>query len=198
MNRRAAALVVPLALLSACGGGGGKGSSLPPVNNTPQKKTGTATFSFKIPGKNTMARVRRPYYQSQATEGVAIDWLSTTPNAPDYSAAIAATCPATLPAGVVACTVVNGNTDYMFQLQIPAGTYPNLTVTTYDTPPSGGTFTGNMLAQGQLAAPVVIVAGQANTIPGSHILRRSGFGEFSAGAGSIARRDVQRQSLGDW
>ncbi len=166
MNRRAAALVVPLALLSACGGGGGKGSSLPPVNNTPQKKTGTATFSFKIPGKSTMARVRRPYYQSQATEGVAIDWLSTTPNAPDYSAAIAATCPATLPAGVVACTVVNGNTDYMFQLQIPAGTYPNLTVTTYDTPPSGGTFTGNMLAQGQLAAPVVIVAGQANTIPG--------------------------------
>ncbi len=167
MIRRAFALLVPLALLTACGGGGGKGGSLPPASSGPQaKKTGTATFSFGIPGKNTMTRVRRPYYQSQATQGVAIDWLSTHPNVPDYAATISAVCPATLPAGVTACTIDGqGNTDYTFQLQIPAGTYPNFNVTTFDTQPSGGTFTGNVLAQGQLAAPVVIVAGTTNAIP---------------------------------
>ncbi|HTU81045.1 MAG TPA: hypothetical protein VMF61_02890 [Candidatus Acidoferrales bacterium] len=113
-----------------------------------------------------MASVRRPYYQSQATQGVAIDWLSTTPAVPDYAAAISATCPATLPAGVVSCTIDGqGNTDYSFQLQIPAGTYTHFTVTTFDAPPAAGTFTGSMLAQGQLAAPVVIAAGTSNTIP---------------------------------
>jgi hypothetical protein len=168
VNRRVTALAIPLALLSACGGGG-TGGSVPPVNTTPQtKKTGTATFSFKLPGKNTMARVRRPYYQSQATQGVAIDWLSSNPSVPDYSAAISATCPAlaSLPPGVASCTVdAQGNTDYSFQLQIPAGTYTNFNVTTFDAPPSGGTFSGHMLAQGQLAAPVVIVAGTTNTVP---------------------------------
>jgi hypothetical protein len=164
-------MVIPLALLTACGGGGGgKGSSLPPAGSAPQsKKTGTATFSLRLPGKNTMARVRRPYYQSQATQGVGIDWVSSNPTSPDYSAPLSATCPAlaSLPPGVVSCTIdANGNTDYSFQLQIPAGTFPNFTVTTFDqAPASGGTFSANMLAQGQLAAPVVIVAGQANTIP---------------------------------
>jgi hypothetical protein len=166
-------MVIPLALLTACGGGGGgKGGSLPPAGNTPQsKKAGTATFSFKLPGKNTMARVRRPYYQSQATQGVGIDWVSSNPTSPDYAAPISAACPlpASLPPGVVSCTIdAQGNTDYSFQVQIPAGTYPNFTVTTFDqAPASGGTFvvSANMLAQGQLAAPVVIVAGQANTIP---------------------------------
>jgi hypothetical protein len=167
VNRRACVIAVPLALLTACGGGG-KSSSLPPVGSSPQsKKIGTATFSFKLPGKNTMSKVRRPYYQSQAAQGVAIDWLSTNPSVPDYSAAISATCPATLPADVVSCTIdAQGDTDYTFQLQIPAGTYPNFTVTTFDAPPmSGGTFSGNMLAQGQLAAPVVIVGGTSNTVP---------------------------------
>jgi hypothetical protein len=173
VNRRATALVVPLALLTACGGGGGKSGSLPPVNNTPQtKKTGTATFSLKLPGKNTMSRVRRPYYQSQATEGVAIDWASTDPTHPDYSAPISAACPiptmgnSNLPPGVTSCTIdANGDTDYSFQLQIPGGTYTAFTVTTFDTAPTLGDFTGNMLAQGQLAAPVVITGGTTNTIP---------------------------------
>jgi hypothetical protein len=174
VNRRASALVVPLALLTACGGGGGKSGSLPPTSNTPQtKKTGTATFSLKLPGKNTMSRVRRPYYQSQATQGVAIDWTSTNPYAPDYSAPISAACPAlptsgnpNLPPGVTSCTIdANGDTDYTFQLNIPAGTYTNFTVTTLDTAPTVGDFTGNELAQGQVAAPVVITAGTTNTIP---------------------------------
>lgn len=163
-------MVIPLALLTACGGGGGgKSGSLPPTGNTPQsKKTGTATFSFKLPGKNTMARVRRPYYQSQATQGVAIDWISTNPTTPDYAAPISAACPlpASVPPGVVSCTIDGqGNTDYTFQLQIPAGNYPHFTVTTFDAQPVSGGFTGSMLAQGQLAAPVVITAGATNTIP---------------------------------
>jgi sugar lactone lactonase YvrE len=162
-------MVIPLALLTACGGGGGKSGSLPPVNNTPQtKKTGTATFSLKLPGKNTMSRVRRPYYQSQATLGVAIDWTSTDPTHPDYSAPISAVCPGapSLPPGVTGCTIdANGDTDYSFQLQIPGGTYTAFTVTTFDTAPTLGDFTGNQLAQGQVGAPVVITAGVSNTIP---------------------------------
>jgi len=153
-------------LLTACGGGA-KGSSLPPVSAPQAKKIGTATFSLKLPSAATMTKLRRRYYQSQATQGVAIDWISTNPDAPDYSAPISATCPGTYPAGVVSCgpDPVDGGTDYTFQLQIPAATYPNFTVTTFDTPPSSGAFTGNMLAQGQLAAPVVIAAGTSNTIP---------------------------------
>jgi hypothetical protein len=161
-------MIIPLALLTACGGGGGKGGSLPPTNTPQTKKIGTATFSLKLPGKNTMSRVRRPYYQSQATAGVAIDWTSTNPYAPDYSAPISAVCPGTpsLPAGVTSCTIdANGDTDYTFQLQMPAGSYSAFTVTTFDTAPSVGDFTGNELAQGQVAAPVVITAGASNTIP---------------------------------
>ena len=168
-------MVIPLALLTACGGGGGKGSSLPPATTPQTKKSGEATFSFKLPGKSTMTKLRRRYYQSQATQGVAIDWTSSNPYAPDYSAPITAGCPTptlgnpNLPPGVASCTVdANGNTDYTFQLQIPAGTYPTFTVTTFDqAPASGGTFVSaaNMLAQGQLAAPVVITAGETNTVP---------------------------------
>ena len=169
MKRHASALLIPLTVLTACGGGGGKGGALPPETSIPQaKKTGTATFSLEIPGKNTLSRVRRPYYQSQATQGVAIDWSSSDPTHPDYSAAISATCPAlpSLPAGVTGCSIDGqGNTDYTFELEIPAGSYSDFTVTTFDTAPTLGDFTGNMLAQGQIAAPVVIVAGTANTIP---------------------------------
>ena len=181
MNRRARASLVTLALLSAllsaCGGGGGKGGSLPPTGSNPQaKKIGTAAFTLKIPGSSTMTKLRRRYYQSQATQGVAIDWVSTNPSAPDYSAPITATCPSPAPSayppGVTNCVgptqSADGGTDYTFQLSIPAGTYPNFTVTTFDqAPASGETFTAsaNMLAQGQLAAPVVITGGTSNTIP---------------------------------
>jgi hypothetical protein len=173
VNRAKSAMVIPLALLTACGGGAGKSGSLPPATNTPQtKKSGEATFSFKLPGKTTMTKLRRRYYQSQATQGVAIDWTSTDPTHPDYSAPISATCPvptlgnSNLPPGVTSCTIdANGDTDYAFQLQIPAGTYPNFTVTTFDTAPTVGDFSGNMLAHGQIAAPVVINPGVANTIP---------------------------------
>jgi len=172
MTRRVIASFVALACLTACGGGGGKGS-LPPAASAPQtKEIGTATFSLKLPGKNTMTKVRRPYYQSQATQGVGIDWTSSNPASPDYAAAISATCPGTLPAGVTSCSIdANGDTDYSFQLQIPGGTYDNFTVTTFDTGPvdctqtGSCTFTGNELAQGQVAAPVVITAGASNTIP---------------------------------
>ena len=169
MGRGKSALLIPLALLTACGGGGGKSGSLPPAGNVPQtKKSGEATFSFKLPGKSTMTKLRRRYYQSQATQGVAIDWTSSDPTHADYSAPISAACPAlpSLPPGVTGCTIdSNGDTDYTFELQITAGTYPNFTVTTFDTAPSVGDFAGNMLAQGQLAAPVVITAGTTNAIP---------------------------------
>ncbi len=174
MIGRTSTVIVMLALLTACGGGGGKGSSLPPTGSAPQaKKIGTATFTLKIPSSSTMTKLRRRYYQSQATQGVAIDWTSSNPNAPDYAAPITATCPAptAYPPGVTNCgpDPVDGGTDYTFQLQIPAGTYPNFTVTTFDVPPaSGGTFptppAANMLAQGQLAASVVITGGSSNTI----------------------------------
>ena len=145
--------------------------------STPQaKKIGTAAFTLKIPGSSTMTKLRRRYYQSQATQGVAIDWASSNPSAPDYSAPITATCPSPAPSayppGVTNCVgptqSADGGTDYTFQLSIPAGTYPNFTVTTFDqAPASGETFTAsaNMLAQGQLAAPVVITGGTSNTIP---------------------------------
>jgi hypothetical protein len=175
VNPGKSALLIPLALLTACGGGGGKGGSLPPAITPQTKKSGEATFSFKLPGKSTMTKLKRRYYQSQATEGVAIDWTSSNPYAPDYSAPITAACPiptvgdSNLPPGVTSCTIdANGDTDYTFQLQIPVGTYPSFTVTTFDqAPASGGSFipSANMLAQGQLAAPVVITAGALNTIP---------------------------------
>ena len=174
MVRRTCASIAVLMILAACGGGG-KGSSLPPTGNTPQaKKIGTATFSLKLPSSSTMTKLRRRYYQSQATQGVAIDWTSSNPYAPDYSAPISAACPAptAYPPGVTNCgpDPVDGGTDYSFQLSIPAGTYPNFTVTTFDAAPaSGGTFApapaANMLAQGQLAAPVTIAGGASNTIP---------------------------------
>lgn len=176
MIRRTSTVIVMLALLTACGGGGGKGSSLPPTGSAPQaKKIGTATFTLKIPSSSTMTKLRRRYYQSQATQGVAIDWTSSNPNAPDYAAPITATCPSPAPSayppGVTNCVgptqSADGGTDYTFQLSIPAGTYPNFTVTTFDqAPASGETFTAsaNMLAQGQLAAPVVITGGSSNTI----------------------------------
>jgi len=174
MVRRTCASIAVLMILAACGGGG-KGSSLPPTGNTPQaKKIGTATFTFKLPGKSTMTKLRRRYYQSQATQGVAIDWTSSNPYAPDYSAPISAACPAptAYPPGVTNCVPdpVDGGTDYTFQLSIPGGSYPNFTVTTFDAAPaSGGTFApapaANMLAQGQLAAPVTITGGASNTIP---------------------------------
>ncbi|HUN29961.1 MAG TPA: hypothetical protein VMV65_09135 [Alphaproteobacteria bacterium] len=167
MTRRLYAALAGIVLLSACGGGS-KGGSLPPASTGPQsKKVGTATFTLKIPSQATMTKLRRRYYQSQATQGVAIDWSSSNPAAPDYSAPISATCPGTLPAGVLTCgpDPLDSGTDYTFQLQIPAGTYPHFTVTTFDVAPSGGTFAGNMLAQGQLAAPVVITGGTSNTVP---------------------------------
>jgi hypothetical protein len=173
MIGRASMLIVALALLTACGGGN-KGSSLPPTGSAPQaKKIGTATFTLKIPSSSTMTKLRRRYYQSQATQGVAIDWTSSNPYAPDYSAPISATCPVptAYPLGVTSCAPdpVDGGTDYSFQLQIPSGSYPNFTVTTFDAAPVSGAFpsapAANMLAQGQLAAPVVITGGTSNTIP---------------------------------
>jgi hypothetical protein len=173
--KRESVLLVPLMLLTACGGGGGKGGLLPPAITPQAKKSGEATFSFKLPGKGTMTKLKRRYYQSQATQGVAIDWTSSNPYAPDYSAPITAACPiptvgdSNLPPGVTSCTIdANGDTDYTFQLQVPAGSYPDFTVSTFDqAPASGGAFipSANMLAQGQLAAPVVITAGALNTIP---------------------------------
>jgi hypothetical protein len=173
MIPRASLLIVAFALLTACGGGGGKSGSLPPTSTPATKKIGTATFTLKIPSSSTMTKLRRRYYQSQATQGVAIDWTSSNPYAPDYSAPISATCPVPTgyPPGVTSCgpDPVDGGTDYTFQLQIPAGSYPNFTVTTFDAAPASGAFpaapAANMLAQGQLAAPVVITGGASNTIP---------------------------------
>jgi hypothetical protein len=152
-----------LAATAACGGGGGS-SALPPPS--PGSKSPTlVTLSLKIPGPTTLAKVRRPAYVSQATQGVAIDWNSTTPTNPDAAFAVTLACPGTLPANVLSCgTDAQGNTTYTFQLPIPAGLY-TITVTTFDTAPSGGAFIGNMLAQGQLGAPVTISAGVANTLP---------------------------------
>lgn len=172
MIRRTCASLTILLLLAACGGGGtGKSGSLPPTTQPSTKKTGSVTFSFKLPGKSTMTKVRRRFYQSQATLGVGIDWTSATPSEPDYAAPISATCPSTLPAGVVSCGIdpVDGGTDYTFELSIPEGTYSNFTVTTFDQAPSGSPLSfassANMLAQGQLPAPVKITAGTTNTIP---------------------------------
>lgn len=166
---RISAALLCAATASACGGGGGGGSVNSVVPKTPSKAPGTATFSFKLPGKSTMAKLRRPYYVSQATQGVAIDWISTDPTHPDYGAAVSATCPipSAYPAGVTNCTIDGqGNTDYTFALQIPAGTYP-LTVSAFNAAPTvGGVFAGSMLAQGQLAAPITIVAGQNTLISG--------------------------------
>jgi len=158
-----------LVSLAACGGGG-HGGSLPPTSPvTPAKKLATATFKFKIPSKTTMSSLRRPAYVSQATEGVAIDWISTNPDDPDYAAAISAACPTTYPAGVTGCTVESSGTVYTFQLAMPSGTYSSssFTVTTFDQPPSrGGIFTGSMLAQGQTGESFVISVGATNSIPG--------------------------------
>lgn len=161
------AVIALLAVLVACGGGGKGGSSLPPTATQPaSKKTGVASFKVKLPGKATMAKVRRNY-QSPATQGISIDWSSTNPYAPDYSAPISAACPSTNPSGVTLCTPdPDGGTDYTFQIPIPAGTY-TLTVSAFDKPPSGSppTFaaSANMLVQGQLGG-VTITGGTSNTV----------------------------------
>lgn len=165
MMRARHALAVSITIvLAGCGGG----SAAPTLPVNAPLIPATATFQFKIPSASAMAKLRRPAYVSQATQGVAIDWTSTNPMQPDYAAAVAAACPNTLPAGVVSCSTNAQGTDYTFQLAISPGTY-TLTVSTFDQPPSGtpGTFgTGaHMLAQGQLASPFVVTAGQANAIP---------------------------------
>src|ERR1700757_2882043 len=100
MIRRACTLVALTSLLTACGGGGS--SAVPSAPKAPQATY--ATFAFRIPGKGTMAQLRRPAYVSQATAGVAIDWTSTNPRNPDFAAPVSATCPGTLPPGVTACS----------------------------------------------------------------------------------------------
>jgi hypothetical protein len=166
MIYRGCASLAILTLLTACGGGGGTAASNAVIPKTPAKAPTTATFAFALPGKATSARVRRPYYQSQATAGVAIDWNSTDPTHPDYAAAIGAVCPGTLPTGITACTIdALGNTDYTFQLAMLPGRY-TFTVSTFAMAPVSGVFTGTVLAQGQLAAPVVISSGTTNTITG--------------------------------
>ncbi len=169
---RISASLVLTALLAACGGGGGA-NALPNTGGaTPSHQMATATFTFKIPGKATMSQLRRSFYSSQATQGVAIDWQSTDPTHPDLAYPISATCPATLPQGITACGPdPKGGTDYTFTLAIAPGSYA-FAVSTFDAAPSGtiptaGVFASPaaMLAQGQLPAPLVIAAGQTNTVP---------------------------------
>ncbi len=113
-----------------------------------------------------MATLKHRAYVSQGTQGVAIDWTSNNPDAPDFSAPVTAACPSTLPAGVTACTVEASGTVYTFALNIPAGTYANFTVSSFGTAPSAsGTFTGQPLDQGQIAGPLTITASGTQTIP---------------------------------
>lgn len=159
-----------LVALAACGGGGGASSTIVP--GTGPKAPALASFKLKLPGKTTMAQVRRPFYQSQATAGVAIDWSSTDPRNPNLGYSITQTCPPTLPTGITSCYLdASGSTIYTFQFDMSPGTY-TFTVTTFDAAPTGTTAdassfatTANMLAQGQLAAPITINAGVDNPIP---------------------------------
>lgn len=154
-------LVVLASLLAGCGGGG-SGTAIP---STATKSPQTVTFSLKLPGKATMARAHKAFYQSQGTQGVSIDWISTDPTKPDYAAPITFTCPAptNYPAGVTSCGTVSGDTSYTFALAMLPGSYA-LTVTTFDAAPSNGSFTGaHQLSQGSV--PVTINAGNQNSIP---------------------------------
>jgi hypothetical protein len=159
-----------LATLAACGGGGGKGSLLPSTGTqSTTKKTGTAIFKLKLPGTSTLAKVRHRTYQSQGTQGVSIDWLSTNPYAPDYAAPITAVCPAQLPSGVASCSIdADGGTDYTFQFPIPAGTYNAFTVSTFNQTPSESPLafaaSANMLAQGTVGG-FTVTAGTTTTVP---------------------------------
>ncbi len=165
MIRRFAPIASCAMLLASCGGGG-TSPALPVGNTAPQ--SAVAQLSFKLPGKALLTQLRRPLYISQGTQGIAIDWASTDPTHPDFSAPVSATCPSTLPAGVIACTIDSqGNTDYTFQLTLAPANY-TFTIAAFDQPPSSGTFTGastHMLAEGTLTTPVSILPGQPNTIP---------------------------------
>jgi hypothetical protein len=173
MIRRIVGSLAAISLLAGCGGAGGSGGITPILTpKTPTQSTAVAaTFKLAFPGKATMTKLHRNY-QSQGTQGIAIDWISTNPVHPDYAAPVSAVCPATLPAGVTACGIdpVTGATDYTFSLMLPIGSYPHFTASAFDAAPSGtlpsaAAFTGaHLLAQGQLIAPVVISPG-TTTIP---------------------------------
>lgn len=161
MMRKALVLAFAFALASC--GGGGTTSAIPKTTpTTPQ----AVTFSFKLTGKATMARLHRPAYVSIATQGIAIDWASTDLTHPDFAAAVSATCPSPLPASILACTVdAQGDTDYTFALTLAPGTY-TIAAAAFDKPPSGGAFAGlTPLARGQLAAPFTVTPGTTNVIP---------------------------------
>ena len=170
MLRRSASLAL-IAALAACGGGGGASGVTPSTQKTSTPAAPTiTTFSLKLPGQATAVKTRHRFYASQATQGVAIDWSSSNLRSPDFAIAVTFTCPnQPYPAGILSCSTdpVTGGTDYTFQLGMSPGTYNNFTVGTFDAPPVSGAFaSGNLLAQGQPAAPVVIAAGVANTIAG--------------------------------
>ncbi len=120
-----------------------------------------------------MAQLRRPFYQSQATAGIAFNWTGTDPTHPDLAFPISATCPSPLPAGITSCgTDSSGNTVYQFAFNATPGVYPKFMITTFDAAPAGtspfaSTFGTNAheLAQAFLPTPLTIVAGQDNPIP---------------------------------
>ena len=165
-SKRALSSILMLTLAACGGGGGGSVGTVPGIPSHPTQGATTAKFSFRLPSRTTMTRIRRPAYLSQGTQGVSIDWISSDPTHPDYAAPVSAVCPGTLPAGVTACSIdAQGNTDYTFLLSINPGTY-TITVTTFDAAPSGAPLsfasTAHVLSQGQM--PATISAGQSNTI----------------------------------
>ncbi len=159
-------------VLAACSGGGSTGALTPsaPIGPT---QAGKATLAIKIPSKSLMTALRRPFYQSQATAGIAFTWNSSDPTHPDLAFPVSATCPSPLPQGITSCSIDStGSTIYQFTIDITPGTYPNFKVTTFDTAPTGASPTtstfstaAHVLSQAALPTPITIVSGKDTTLP---------------------------------